>query len=751
MSNNLFAAAAEENAAYRKLPLAARMRPRTLDEYIGQEHIVGKGRLLRRAIQADRLSSVVFYGPPGTGKTTLARVIANHTKSHFLSLNAVLTGMAHIREAVASAEENKQLYGRTTMLFVDEVHRWNRAQQDALLPWVENGTVIFIGATTENPFFEVNKALVSRSRIFQLHTLTDVELRTAAERCIADAERGYGQWNIRFADGALEHLIATAAGDARSLLNALELAVETSVEHWPPPRGVDIFISLAAAEESIQQKVVLYDRDGDYHYDVISAFIKSIRGSDPDAVLYWLARMLSAGESPRFIFRRLLISACEDIGLADPHALTVVNSAAAAFERVGLPEGRYHLIHAALYLAVCPKSNSALGFFDALQAVQKENADVPNHLKDANRDGAALGHGEGYLYPHAYREHWVPQQYLPDEFSGTVFYTPSDRGYEARIRNEVFAKREAQTAVLYHHVHETDKLCKEESLWQKRSEGTAGELLETIRRTLIEMAHIKPADRVLVYRADDGLLIWTVQRLTPEGCTAGLYQTAEALAAAERYADTFDEFSRPFFAQLAENRENIKTQPFFPDIIFDSVISYSPAATLQQFKAFFECLHTEYTADSTIVIAFPLPQTGLKLSQAIKNAAPLPIDSNSENQLITIFEQAEQAFFTAPANVRFAWTEDDVYQYAQAAGFSVESAEKIAYCEKRLITEKELQRWFSLDSEYGRFIQHFFTEKLHDSAGQAFTDLYTQLTRCCSAPFSFTRNIMYIKLRQQSA
>ena len=405
MSNDLF----ETAAAAERLPLAARMRPRSLDEYIGQEHIVGKGRLLRRAIQADRLSSVIFFGPPGTGKTTLAQVIANHTKSKFLSLNAVLAGVQQIRDAIASAEQYKKLYGKPTILFVDEVHRWNRAQQDALLPWVENGTVIFIGATTENPFFEVNKALVSRSRVFQLKALTDADLYRTVERCLQDTERGYGKWKVSFTEGALEHLVETAAGDARSLLNALELAVETSVDHWPPPAGTEIIIDMQAAEESIQQKAVLYDKDGDYHYDIISAFIKSIRGSDPDAALYWLARMVRAGESPHFIFRRMLISACEDIGLADPHALTVVTSAAAAFDRIGLPEGRYHLTHAALYLATCPKSNSSLGFFDALKAVEKEQTEVPNHLKDANRDGESLRHGEGFLYPHAYRDHWIAQ------------------------------------------------------------------------------------------------------------------------------------------------------------------------------------------------------------------------------------------------------------------------------------------------------------------------------------------------------
>ena len=448
MSEDLFDAAKPQ-----KEPLAARMRPRNLDEYIGQDHIVGKGRLLRRAIAADQLSSVIFYGPPGSGKTTLARVIANHTKSNFITLNAVLTGVADIRESIKKAEDYYKLYNRRTILFVDEVHRWNRAQQDALLPWVENGTIILIGATTENPFFEVNKALVSRSRVFQLKALAKDDLAKAAHMALTDTERGYGHWNVEFEKGALEHLIDTANGDARSLLNALELAVETTPEKWDPIAnppvpawGSTIYISREAAEESIQKKVVLYDRDGDYHYDIISAFIKSLRGRDPDAAMYWLARMVRAGEDPDFIFRRMLISACEDTGLADPYAISVVESCAAAFDRVGLPEGRYHLAHAALYLATAPKSNSSMAFFDALSSVEKEDAEVPNHLRDASRDAEGFGHGAGYLYPHAYRDHWVAQQYLPDELVGRVFYTPSDQGYEKTIRQDVLSRRELQIA-----------------------------------------------------------------------------------------------------------------------------------------------------------------------------------------------------------------------------------------------------------------------------------------------------------------
>ena len=448
MSDSLF-----EQAKRFQEPLAARMRPRNLDEYIGQDHIVGKGRLLRRAIAADQLTSVIFYGPPGSGKTTLARVIANHTKSNFITLNAVLTGVADIRTSIKQAEDYYNLYSRRTILFVDEVHRWNKSQQDALLPWVENGTIILIGATTENPFFEVNKALVSRSRVFQLKPLTNEDLKKAATQALTDNDRGYGHWKVEFEEGALEHLIETANGDARSLLNALELAVETTPEKWNPhgqppvpAYGTKIYISKEAAEESIQKKVVLYDRDGDYHYDIISAFIKSLRGRDPDAACYWLARMVAAGEDPHFIFRRMLISACEDTGLADPNAISVVNSCAEAFDRVGMPEGRYFLAHAALYLSTAPKSNSSMAFFDALSSVESEDAEVPNHLRDANRDAEGFGHGAGYLYPHAYRDHWVAQQYLPNTLMGRVFYTPSTQGYEGKIRDEVLSRREIQIA-----------------------------------------------------------------------------------------------------------------------------------------------------------------------------------------------------------------------------------------------------------------------------------------------------------------
>ncbi|MBO7741729.1 MAG: AAA family ATPase, partial [Victivallales bacterium] len=409
---------AREERLRKEAPLAARMRPRNLDEYIGQQHILAPGRLLRRAISADQLSSLLFYGPPGTGKTTLASVIANTTSSAFVTLNAVMAGIADLKAVTAEAQRRLGEHGQRTILFVDEVHRWNRAQQDALLPWVENGTVILIGATTENPYFTVNRALVSRSRIFQLKPLTDEDIRQVLLQAVSDPERGFGRLKVTIREDALAHLADIANGDARAALNALELAVETT----PPDGEGRITVTLEVAEESIQRRAVLYDREGDCHYDTISAFIKSMRGSDPDATFYWLAKMIYAGEDPRFIFRRMTIFASEDIGMADPQALQFVISAAEAFDRVGLPEGHFPLAHAALYCATAPKSNSVMGFFDALKAIGTgREGEVPNHLRDASQDKEGFGHGVGYKYPHEYRMHWVAQQYMPASLQGRIF------------------------------------------------------------------------------------------------------------------------------------------------------------------------------------------------------------------------------------------------------------------------------------------------------------------------------------------
>ncbi len=427
-------------------PLAARMRPQTLDEFVGQEGIIGPGRLLRRAIEADKLfSSILLWGPPGSGKTTLAKVIANHTESHFTTLSAVLAGKPDLRKVIAEAQERRKLYNRRTLLFVDEVHRWNRAQQDALLPHVENGTVTLIGATTENPYFEVIGALVSRSRIFQMRPLADDEIRLILERTLQNPEQGYGSLKIQIEADAIEHLIRVSGGDARNALNALELAVESS----PPNHDGLIEITLDIAQESIQRRAVLYDKDGDAHYDTISAFIKSVRGSDPDAALYWLAKMLYAGEDPRFILRRLIILAGEDIGLGDPMGLVVASAAAQAFDYIGLPEGIYPIVEATLYLATAPKSNSTGAYFKAFKLIEQEGiTSIPHHLQDANRDGKALGHGAGYQYPHESPEHFLPQQYLPKKLLGTYFFQPSAQGYEDEVANRLTLWRRAQQKAL---------------------------------------------------------------------------------------------------------------------------------------------------------------------------------------------------------------------------------------------------------------------------------------------------------------
>ena len=438
----------------REAPLAARMRPRSLDEFVGQEEIVGPGRLLHRAIESDRLfSSIILWGPPGTGKTTLAMIIANTTQSHFETISAVLAGKAELRRVIAEAQERRKLYQKRTILFVDEVHRWNKAQQDALLPLVETGQITLIGATTENPYFEVIGALVSRSRIFQLRPLHDDDVTRLLHNAVSDPSRGYGDRSVILDADATEHLVRVAGGDARNALNALELAVEST----PPDKNGDITINLEVAQESIQRRAILYDKDGDAHYDTISAFIKSVRGSDVDAALYWLAKMLYAGESPRFILRRLLILASEDIGLGDPLGLVVASAAMQSFEFIGLPEGIFPIVEATIYLATAPKSNSTMSYFKAYKLLEDEGVvEVPDHLKDANRDAKALGHGQNYKYPHEHPDHHIGQQYLPQDLLGRYFYRPSDQGYEVEVKERLELWRNAQRKALG--IQETSEL-----------------------------------------------------------------------------------------------------------------------------------------------------------------------------------------------------------------------------------------------------------------------------------------------------
>ncbi len=430
---DLFSAGAEENRQ-KEAPLAARMRPRSLTEFTGQDEIVGEGRLLRRAIEADRLTSMIFYGPPGTGKTTLAKIIAQTTSSHFESINAVTAGVADIRRVTTEAKERYNLYQKKTILFVDEIHRFNKSQQDALLPAVEEGTILLIGATTENPLYEVNSPLVSRSMIFRLSSLTKDNLKEIIQKALDDSERGLADYKVELAADALEHLVNIANGDARISLNALELAALTTK---PDPETGKRMLTMEIITDCIQQRPVVYDKDGQGHYDTISAFIKSMRGSDPDAAVYYLARMLTAGEDPKFIARRMMIHAAEDVGNADPMALLVATAAAQTLEMVGLPEAQIPMAQAAIYIATAPKSNaSCQAIHQAMADIQnEENKIVPAHLRDSSHPGAKkLGDGVGYLYPHDYPGGFVPQDYLPANLDGKAYYQPTERGYERTIR-----------------------------------------------------------------------------------------------------------------------------------------------------------------------------------------------------------------------------------------------------------------------------------------------------------------------------
>jgi putative ATPase len=729
-------------------PLADRMRPRTLDDIIGQDHIVGPGRLLRRAIQADRLSSIIFYGPPGTGKTSLARVIANTTRAYFESLNAVLSGIKDIREAIDRSDERRRLYGKRTILFVDEVHRWNKAQQDALLPWVENGTVILIGATTENPFFEVNRALVSRSRIFQLKSLSSCHLRETAQRTLADRERGYGAWRVIFEEGALEHLVEVAGGDARSLLNALELAVETTSPSWPPPPGTEIRVSFEAAEESIQRRAVLYDRDGDYHFDTISAFIKSVRGSDPDASLYWLAKMVRAGEDPSFIFRRMIILASEDVGLADPQALPVVIACAEAFDRIGFPEGNFPLAHACLYLATAPKSNSTMAFFDALGEVDKEDAEVPGHLRDASRDSESFGHGDGYIYPHAYRDHWAAQQYLPTALRGKTFYIPSRVGYEGHIREGVLKKREVQAAVILgdageggaHHegaeILSWSAASKGREGWFKRLESGRSALLLSDRDAILAECTLARHDRVLIPAAHDGLLLWESLRRAPEGLSAALVDSDAAREALLRYAASLDEVEQPLIAVFPRGKlpDPAEAEALFSSPLFDHILAREPwrrgflnpaprgkgeeknaespePSPAEAFGAFARHARKLLAPRGDIVILQSPPRQGERLSRILTE------ECGAEPALAARLKEAEEAFFSGDipspeggkgraksALNRWTWDGETLEGAFQAAGFRTRLT-LLEQGEERLLTERDMNLWFDTErSSWGSFI-----------------------------------------------
>ncbi len=686
-------------------PLAARMRPRTLDEYVGQEHIIGPGRLLRRAIQADQLGSLIFYGPPGTGKTTLAQVIANTTRAHFIALNAVLSGVKDIREAIAEAQERASMYSQRTILFVDEVHRFNKSQQDALLPWVENGTVILVGATTENPYFEVNKALVSRSRIFQLTGLTKEHLRRIIEQALADEERGYGKLTVTIDEEAAEHLVEVANGDARAVLNALELAVETTDDPATASTSSasvpSVHITLAIAEESIQRRAVLYDKEGDYHFDTISAFIKSLRGSDPDAAMYWMAKMDYAGENARYIFRRMLIFAGEDIGMADPNAIQVVTACAAAFEQVGMPEGRFHLATAGLYLATAKKSNTTFAFFDAIEQVKREaDSGVPNHLRDGNRDKESFGHGEGYLYPHAYRDHWVAQQYLPSSLQGKVFYQPSDQGYEAQIRTTVAQRREAQLAAMLE-VESSGNSPVEvltfspddpaRDRWLQRTISNTGERLAVMRDQLLDRAHLPRHGLVLDLKASSGLLTWEALRRVPEGGVYSLARNQRDAEALRQLAERLPEPQRPVVLQgeLLELSDLLRWQALAQGdaLQFDAIVGYNALFDQPEKQAVVELLATYLTADGRISLAERIPQHTQRLYQLVDLTA-------LGKALVERVEQAEEAIYTDSTDPMVNWDAKTVEAIFTAAGY--QTTIHVEHEESQLqVSAAVLNRWFA--------------------------------------------------------
>ena len=722
-------------------PLAARLRPRNLDEYIGQDHILGPGRLLHRAIRADQLASLVFYGPPGTGKTTLAAVIANTTQSHFISINAVLAGVADIRQAVDEAGELRKLHGRKTILFIDEVHRFNKAQQDALLPWVENGTIILIGATTENPYFSVNRPLLSRSRVFQLKTLEPADLERIAQAALTDP-RGYANRPIDLQPEALAHLVDVANGDARALLNALELAVETTETDT---QG-HIVIDLEVAEESIQRRALLYDKEGDYHFDTISAFIKSLRGSDPDAALYWLGRMVYAGEDPRFLFRRMLIFASEDVGLADPEALQVVVAAAESFDRIGLPEGRFPLAHAALYLATAPKSNSTLAFFDALEAVEKEQEEeVPNHLKDASRDSEGFGHGAGYLYPHAYREHWVAQQYLPQSLQGRAFYQPSDQGREKDTGTLVHRRRELQLAAMLegeHAPHEVLSFSPPDEArdqWLKRAAGEASTQLARVREQLFAPLEIERHHLILDLEAGTGLLTWEALRRVPEGGVwAHATDKTSAVALAE-IATHLPELERPVVLQgpLLQLEEQIaaraaELETAATDIRFNVIVGRNALGPLTA-KADIAATLCQHLAPGGHL---SLVETLSRRSQRLHVLIDLDrLDADLAERLVA----AEEAIYANADNPQVNWDVEDIVKLCADAGLSQVHTRVDSQPSQRHIDPRQLNHWFNPGGEKRHTYANYLSQHLDEGELQQVRKLFERELAHRTVPWTTTQ------------
>ena len=665
-------------------PLAARMRPRSLDEFVGQEQILGPGKLLRRAIEADRVGSIILWGPPGSGKTTLARVIAGATRSHFEVLNAVLAGVKEIREVVERARERmkapKELFTgpRRTTLFVDEVHRFNKAQQDALLPHVENGTLILIGATTENPYFEVIKALVSRSRIFSLERLSREHLLEVARSALADPERGYGKRSVTVEADALEHLVDVAQGDARNLLNALELAVETTA----PDATGSIAIDRAVAEESIQRRALLYDKDGDAHYDTISAFIKSLRGSDVDAALFWLARMLRAGEDPRFVARRLVIFASEDVGMADPQSLSIATAAANAVEFVGMPECQWNLSHAVIHLATAPKSNSAIGYFEALKALDdRGEEDVPNPLKDASRDRKGLGHGEGYKYPHAFRDHWVAQQYLPNGLQGVRFYRPSDTGHEHGIKESVERLRESQAGGL-----EAERLTSElDSGRVRRRKWLCNAFSEAnvrLAEEVLSRVEFSPAHTIADFGPPSGLLGLVCLEKAPLG---RIHLVETDRAAAQRLHDHLVAEKLDRIVQIVDC--TVSAVPIASGSLDLVVCGLTCFCASKDLRASFADAARILKPGGTLLLQEPLLAQWRRLYEEVA-LSPLGED------LSLRIRDVEEAAFRNAEDPRMTLSEASLEEALRGAGFTGVALERVVRTTVRIVNPDVIARWF---------------------------------------------------------